>query len=89
MLLMLRPERLRWTEDNAAASGDGNQFTGQVRTVVFQGESLLFEVMLDGGHTVFVRMANRSENVRALPQAGQSVALRLERADARLVRAEG
>jgi len=88
-LLMLRPERLRLVlPDAPAGAEDANLFQGQVQTVVFQGESLLFEVMLDGGHTVFVRMANRSENMRALPSAGQRVTLRLERADARVVRAE-
>jgi len=90
-LLMLRPERLRLVPADGAtgAGGDTNVFAGQVNTVVFQGESLLFEVMLDGGHKVSVRMANRSENLRQLPQAGDRVALKLERADARVVRAEG
>jgi len=90
-LLMLRPERLRLVSPDGAAGGgaDANIFTGQVRTVVFQGESLLFAVMLDGGHQVSVRMANRSENLRQLPRAGDRVTLRLERADARVVRAEG
>jgi putative spermidine/putrescine transport system ATP-binding protein len=87
LLLMLRPERLRMVTADAAGQ-DGNFFQGQIQTVVFQGESLLFEVMLDGGHKVFVRMANRSENARLLPQAGQRVTLRLDRADARIVRAE-
>ncbi len=89
MLLMLRPERLRLVPDAAAGDeGDANLFRGQVQTVVFQGESLLFEVHLDGGHKVSVRMANRSENLRQLPKAGDRVTLRLERADARIVREE-
>jgi putative spermidine/putrescine transport system ATP-binding protein len=87
MLLMLRPERLRLVTTDTA-NQEGNLFQGQVHTVVFQGESLLFEVMLAGGHKVFVRMANRSENARLLPQAGQHVTLRLDRADTRIVRAE-
>lgn len=88
-LLMMRPERLRLvTPETAGQNADANLFDGQVQTIVFQGESLLFEVMLDGGHKVFVRMANRSENLRLLPQAGQRVTLRLERTDARIVRAE-
>ena len=90
-LLMLRPERLRLVAPGSeTGSGEeANLFQGQVRTVVFQGESLLFEVVLDGGHKVSVRMANRSENLRQLPRAGDRVALRLERADARIVRVEG
>lgn len=88
-LLMLRPERLRLVPTGTQADDQANLFHGRVDVVVFQGESLLFEVMLDGGHKVSVRMANRSENMRQLPQAGDRVALRLERADARIVRAEG
>ena len=87
MLLLLRPERLRLVPADTV-DDDANLFSGQIQTLVFQGESLLFEVMLDGGDKVFVRMANRSENARNLPQKGQRVKMRLERADARLVRAE-
>ena len=87
MLLLLRPERLRLVPLDTV-DDDANLFSGQIQTLVFQGESLLFEVMLDGGHKVFVRMANRSENARNLPQTGERVKMRLERADARLVRAE-
>jgi putative spermidine/putrescine transport system ATP-binding protein len=45
-------------------------------------------VMLDGGHKVFVRIANRSESARLVPEADQRVTLCLDRADARIVRAE-
>jgi putative spermidine/putrescine transport system ATP-binding protein len=86
-VLMLRPERLRLRRPESS-DATANVFAGQIRSAIFQGESLLFEVMLDGGHTVLVRLANRSENVRALPQAGERVALHLERDDARVVRAE-
>ena len=57
--------------------------------IVHNAAAQRFEVVLDGGHKVSVRMANRSENLRQLPRAGDRVALRLERADARIVRAEG
>lgn len=87
VMLMLRPERLRLARPDGA-HGDANVFPGQVHSAIFQGESLLFEVMLDGGHKVLVRLANCSENMRTLPQAGERVALHLERDDARVVRAE-
>lgn len=88
-MLMLRPERLRLLPADAQIPADGaNFFEGQVQAVVFQGESLLFEAMLDGGHKVYSRMANRSENTRLLPRVGERVTLRLESADARIVRAE-
>ena len=89
MLLSMRPERLRFATDLAAAQSSGaNMFAGQVVTAIYQGECLLFEVMLDGGHKVMTRLANRSENLRALPTVGDRVNLRLERADTRIVRAE-
>jgi len=88
MMLMLRPERLQLVTTGAGQQSDANFFQGQIHSVVFQGESLLLEVMLDGGHNVFVRIPNRSENARLVPQAGERVTLRLERADARIVRAE-
>lgn len=89
MLLMLRPERLRLITDPATVhAADANLFDGQLQSTVFQGESLLFEVALEQGHKVFVRMANRSENLRQIPQVGQRVTLQLERADTRVVVAE-
>lgn len=87
MMLMLRPERLKLVTGDAAGQ-DGNFFQGRIQTVVFQGDSLLFEVVLDGGHKVFVRVANRSESARLVPETGQRVTLCLDRADARIVRAE-
>lgn len=88
-LLMLRPERLRLHSGNTADQpADANLFRGKVRTVVFQGESLLFDVVLDGGHSVFARIPNRSENVAQLPRPGQPITLRLDRRDASIVRAE-
>jgi putative spermidine/putrescine transport system ATP-binding protein len=89
LMLMLRPERLRLLSGEVPAETAGaNLFAGTVRSMIFQGESLLFDVMLDGGHEVFVRMANRSDNTRQVPTEGQRVTLRLEREDARVVRAQ-
>jgi putative spermidine/putrescine transport system ATP-binding protein len=87
MLLMLRPERLRLVT-HETTSQDANLFQGQVHTAVYQGESLLFEVMLNSGHKVSVRMPNRSEDAQLRPAVGQRVMLRLDRADTRIVRAE-
>ncbi|MDX8533084.1 ABC transporter ATP-binding protein [Mesorhizobium sp. VK25A] len=89
-MLMLRPERLHLCALEEANKGaDGNIFDGQVQTVVFQGDSLLYEVVLSEGHRVVVRVPNRSDDLRRMPQAGNRVALRLDRADTRIVRAEG
>lgn len=86
-LLMLRPESLRLRRPENANSGV-NVFAGLVHSAIYQGECTLFEVMLDGGHKVLVRLPNCSENVRALPRAGERVALHLAQDDARVVRAE-
>lgn len=89
LLLMLRPESLRIaTPEFLAKRYDGNLFAGEVLAVIYQGESILFEIALDGGHTVNIRMANRSENMRQIPSKGQRVTLRIDREDTRVVRAE-
>lgn len=89
-MLMLRPELLHIAvPEETNPDGDSNLFEGLVRAVVFQGDSLLYEVVLNGGQRVVARVPNRSDDLRHLPQAGHGVVLRLERADARVVRAEG
>ncbi len=88
-LLSLRPEHLRIVVDEARAGQNGdNIFKGLVTSSIYQGECILFEIMLDGGHKVFTRVANRSDNHGSLPRAGERVTLGVQRADTRYVRAE-
>lgn len=89
MVLMKRPERLRFlAPGEAASSGTDNYFQGRVVASVYQGECKLFEVELEGGHHVFVRVANRAENMVDMPATGAPVTLRLQQSDTRLVSAE-
>lgn len=88
LLLMLRPERLRFVAPAEAGSEEQNVFRGTISTVVFQGDSLLFVVRLEAGHQVCVRLQNRIEHSRGFPEKGDDVALALDRRDARIVRAE-
>lgn len=87
LLLMLRPERLKFLKKNEA-NADINIFDGEVANIVFQGDSLLFDVRLDGGHQVYARMPNRSEDAKHFPRTGERVTIGLNRQDARIVRAE-
>ncbi len=81
-MLMLRPERLSLGE----ARPDCNVFPGTVGEVVFQGDSLLADVVLAGGERVQIRLPNRAGDPAARPARGQAVQVLLHRADTRIVR---
>ena len=89
-MLMLRPERLHMeTAGDAIASTQENLFRGVVQSIVYQGESLLYEVKLDPGDTVHIRLPNRTKATAMLPAVGARAQLRIDRQDTRVVRAEG
>ncbi|CAN7267851.1 ABC transporter ATP-binding protein [Rhizobium sp. LjRoot30] len=89
-MLMLRPERLDIARFGQVARDENtNIFNGTVRSIVFQGESLLIEVGLDQGDVVHVRQSNRSQGAANLPSKGERVDLLLNRLDTRIVRGEG
>jgi putative spermidine/putrescine transport system ATP-binding protein len=83
--LVLRPEKLRILGDVPAAE-TVNLFRGHVQELVYQGESVLVYVTMDGGSTVAVRhmtaAANRS------PVVGEPVTLALSCENAVVVAAE-
>lgn len=88
-VLMLRPERLDVVRFGEATRDENiNVFNGIVRSIVFQGESLLIEVGLDQGDVVHVRQSNRSKGTENLPSKGERVDLLLNRLDTRIVRGE-
>ena len=64
-------------------------FRGVVQSIVYQGESLLYEVKLDPGDTVHIRLPNRTKATAMLPAVGARAQLRIDRQDTRVVRAEG
>ena len=88
LLLMLRPERLKFVRADAEANDELNVFKGEVSTVVFQGDSLLFDVRLQSGDQIYARMQNRAKDSRDFPKCGDRIALAIDRHDAHIVRAE-
>ena len=53
-LLLLRPEKLTFSPHKG--NGKLNRFAGMIKDVVFQGESVLVTVVLDGGHEIHTRV---------------------------------
>ena len=80
--LMVRPERLRLLPAGESGGGDptDNRLSGQVRTVVFQGDSLLLQVTLAQGHGLSVRTGIRESGAAAL-QPGAPISLALAARD--------
>lgn len=62
-----------------------NYLTGQVRDVVFQGESLKVELVLADGTDISFRAPCHHYNTTMLPQAGQTVRLKLHVEDTVIV----
>ena len=84
-LLVLRPEKLRLL---AGGDGDGlNQLDGEVREIVYQGESSLLYVALPGGQQIAIRQPTSNAAAGAC-EIGQSIRLGLAPADTVLVPAE-
>jgi putative spermidine/putrescine transport system ATP-binding protein len=86
-LLLLRPERLSILgEGEGLASGEAgpgvNRFPGRVAQLVFQGESVLLSVDLEGGGQIQARIPNRRLANGALPAEADSVVLGLHAEDA-------
>ena len=87
-LLMLRPERLHLARPGEMA-GEANIFQGTVRHIIFQGDSLLIEVKLEGDDMVQMRLPNGSRQKDAIPAAGEAVEIALDQRDTHVVRGEG
>lgn len=67
------------------ADSNSNYLSGQVRDVVFQGESLKVEVALAGGTDISFRLPSHHCNNVALPDIGQNVRLKLHVEDTVIV----
>jgi len=84
--LLLRPEKLVLA--NGAAPEPGvNRFQGRLRDAVFQGESLLLSLIVEG-HEIHARLPNRHLAGARGFEPGATVALDLHGADSRLVARE-
>ncbi|MDJ0611367.1 MAG: ABC transporter ATP-binding protein [Kiloniellales bacterium] len=82
-LLMLRPERLHLVQE--PVEEDVNAFKGEVRDLVYQGDSFLMVVVLADGTEVGVRGVTRRDSMAAMPAEGGSVTLGLHREDTVLI----
>ena len=71
--LVLRPEKLDLLP--ATAGGDWNRFPGRVREVVYQGDSVLVSIQLEGGTLVNLRKASDRSSLNQLPANGDAVIL--------------
>jgi putative spermidine/putrescine transport system ATP-binding protein len=84
--LVIRPEKLSIL--NGQADPSLNQFEGQVKEVVYQGESFLCYVTLPDGSELSLRNYSRGDALARLPEAGQSIRLGLSPEDTVLVQEE-
>lgn len=85
-LLMLRPERLSLLTADATPAPDDNEFSGHLREIIYQGDSVLLQVELALGRRVSVRVGSARLGAAALPDIGDSVRLSLAARDVCLLR---
>ena len=85
-LLVVRPEKLEILTNGS--DGDFNCLTGTVKELVYQGESFIFYVSLDGGAEIVVRSPSRREALAVVPERGQPIRLGLHPEDTILVPAQ-
>jgi putative spermidine/putrescine transport system ATP-binding protein len=81
--LVVRPEKLSIL--NGHADPALNQFQGQVKEVVYQGESFICYVALADGSEISVRNYSRGDALARLPEVGQAIRLGLSPDDVVLV----
>ncbi len=74
--LVVRPEKLEVLFDGNGSEGL-NLIEGQVKEMVYQGESFLLYVGLKGGLTMAIRQPTRRETLASMPKQGQPIALGL------------
>ena len=84
LVLVVRPEKLRIVE-RADGHPDINHLTGTLIRSVFQGDTALHQVALDGGTPVSVRELARSDRLRPELQPGAAITLALHRDDALVI----
>ncbi|WP_264716017.1 ABC transporter ATP-binding protein [Limobrevibacterium gyesilva] len=80
LVLVLRPEKLTFAAPGANAD-DINHLPGTLRGIVFQGETVLYQVALGDGGEVTVRDLSRNEPQHAGLFPGAAVTVALHRRD--------
>lgn len=81
--VVLRPEKVRLVGKKETAAW--NRFAGTVDDIVYQGESVLLSVRLEGGETLFLRKATDQQSLNALPSRNQAVEVGLHEDDTLIV----
>ena len=84
LLLLVRPEKLEVLAPGEGAGGY-NRLTGRVKRTLFQGESFLVFVELEGGAEVSVRDLSRRRALSGIPKAGDPITLGLHAEDTLLI----
>jgi putative spermidine/putrescine transport system ATP-binding protein len=83
--LLVRPEKLEILRGDADEAV-WNLLQGNVISRIYQGESFLIHVELDGGSEIAVRGLSRCGMQFGLPEAGQRIRLGLHPKDTRIIR---
>ncbi|MWB77627.1 polyamine ABC transporter ATP-binding protein [Pseudooceanicola sp. 216_PA32_1] len=63
--------------DDAEDDADSNYLNGTVRDLVYQGESLKADVVLDDGTAIACRIASHHYNLRSVPELGHRIRLKM------------
>lgn len=87
-LLVLRPEKLEIIGNDIRQS-DHNYFDGTLERLLFQGESSLAFVRLEGGELVLVRCHLNEKAKAHIPSPGNPILLGLHRDESWIVRDDG
>ncbi|WGF87249.1 ABC transporter ATP-binding protein [Marinivivus vitaminiproducens] len=82
--LLVRPEKA-FLVRQAADEADAIVLPGCVQAFIFQGESGLLQVDLDGGESVMLRLGLSGPGAGPVPQPGEAVRIGLHRSDVRVV----
>ncbi len=79
-LLVVRPEKLEVLTNGQDGQGL-NLIRGQVKEMVYQGESFLLYVGLQSGQTMAIRQPTRRETLASMPKEGEPIFLGLHPED--------
>jgi putative spermidine/putrescine transport system ATP-binding protein len=87
VFLVVRPEKMEFHEPGM--TDDYNLFSGMLKQVVYQGETMLAQIVLADGQTISLRRSTRREVVARMPEAGSPITVALHRDDTVIVPERG
>jgi putative spermidine/putrescine transport system ATP-binding protein len=85
LVLLVRPEKLEMLPPEGGGEDAYNRLTGRVKRTVFQGETFLVVVELEGGAEVAVRDLSRRRSLSTTPKAGELIVLGVHAEDTLLI----